>query len=231
MLASINNTKLFYTITGEGENLILLHGNGEDSSIFVQQIQYFSKKYRVIAIDTRAHGQSERGKEDLTFSLFAQDVITLMDFLQIEKAYLLGFSDGGNTALHIALQYPERIKKMVVVGANIFPAGLKFFVRLGLWLNYTWLCFSSFLDKKKQQEKEIWALMLFQPQLTFSELSKIETPTLVMAGEHDMIKSSHTNLIAKSIVNAQLEIISQTGHALLFTQSEKANRLIECFFA
>jgi pimeloyl-ACP methyl ester carboxylesterase len=229
MLASINNTKIFYTTTGEGENLILLHGNGEDSSIFAQQIQYFSKKYRVIAVDTRAHGRSERGEEALTFLLFAQDIIALMDFLHIEKAHLLGFSDGGNTALHVALRYPERIKKMVVVGANIFPAGLKFFVRVGLWLSYAWLCLSSISNKKNQ--KEIWALMLFQPRLTFAELSTIETPTLVMAGEHDMIKTSHTKQIAQSIHNALVEIIPQTGHTLLFTQSEKANRLIECFFA
>ncbi len=231
MLAAINNTSIFYTIKGEGENLILLHGNGEDSSIFEQQINYFSRKYKVIAIDTRAHGRSEQGKESLTFYLFAKDVIGLLDFLNIKQTYVIGFSDGGNTALHLVLQYPDRIKRMVIVGANIFPAGLKKFVRIGLWLNYAWLCIHSYLNKKNRKEKEIWSLMLFQPRLSFSELSKIRTPILVMAGEHDVVKTTHTKQIVHAIPNAQLEILPQTGHTFLFTQSEKANRSIECFFA
>ena len=101
--------QLHYIEQGQGRPLILLHGNGEDNSYFVHQIDYFSKDYRVIAIDTRGHGKSPRGEKPFTIKQFAEDLHDFMDEKGIEKAILLGFSDGGNIALEFALKYPERI--------------------------------------------------------------------------------------------------------------------------
>ncbi len=229
MLVKISDINLYYQISGSGEPLILLHGNGEDSFIFEKQIEYFSKKYQVIAIDTRAHGQTERGAKPFTFDTFADDVIGLMDSLQIEKAHILGFSDGGNTALHIALKYPQRIKSLILVGANLFLSGMKFTIRTIISLNYLWLCVSSLFNQEIKQKKEIWSLMVFQPQLSFRQISAIQNPTLILVGEHDMIKESHSRKMAAAMPNAQLQILSDANHFLLFEQTERANGLIDNF--
>ena len=104
----IMDIQLHYTEQGSGFPLILLHGNGEDSSYFVHQIDHFSKQYRVIALDTRGHGQSPRGEKPFSIKQFAEDLHDFMNEKGIDKAILLGFSDGGNIALTFALKYPER---------------------------------------------------------------------------------------------------------------------------
>ena len=88
---------LYYQEQGEGEPLLLLHGNGEDGTYFTNQFSFFSDKYRVIAVDTRGHGKSPRGTAPFTMAQFALDLKELMDKLQIQKAILLGFSDGANS--------------------------------------------------------------------------------------------------------------------------------------
>ena len=112
---------LQYIEQGKGEALILLHGNGESLDYFAHQIAYFSHDYRVIAVDTRGHGQSPRGEDPFTLEQFAEDLRDFMDGLKIKKAHLLGFSDGGNIALTFALWYPERVRSLILNGANLYP--------------------------------------------------------------------------------------------------------------
>ena len=121
--------KLNYVEKGDGFPLILLHGNGEDHTYFVHQIEYFSEEYRVIAVDSRGHGASPRGDKPFTLRQFADDLCAFMDELKIEKAHILGFSDGGNIALLFGLKYPERVEKMIVDGANLYLDGLKIWVK------------------------------------------------------------------------------------------------------
>ena len=99
---------LNYLEKGTGFPLILLHGNGESLEYFEHQIAYFSKNYRVIALDTRGHGKSPRGEAPFSIRQFAEDLKGFMDQKEIEKAHILGFSDGGNIALTFALKYPGR---------------------------------------------------------------------------------------------------------------------------
>ena len=111
--------KHFFIEKGQGEPLILLHGNGENSSYFQGQIDEFSKHYRVYAIDTRGHGRTPRGEKPFTIRQFADDLLGFMDEQQIERAHLLGFSDGGNIAMVFAIRYPERINRLILNGANL----------------------------------------------------------------------------------------------------------------
>lgn len=104
------DVSLYYQEWGEGEPLFLLHGNGEDGTYFVNQTTYFSDRYRLIAVDTRGHGKSPRGTAPFTMEQFAIDLHKLMDRLQIQKAVILGFSDGANIAMKFALKYPDRVK-------------------------------------------------------------------------------------------------------------------------
>ena len=116
---------LNYVETGEGFPLVLLHGNGEDHTYFKRQMEPFSLKYRVIALDTRGHGKSPRGSAPFTLDQFAEDLREFLDQRGIAKCHLLGFSDGGNIALLFALKYPQYVEKLVLNGANLRPSGVK----------------------------------------------------------------------------------------------------------
>jgi len=97
------DVQLHYTEQGSGEPLVLLHGNGEDSSYFEHQLDCFQDRYRVIAVDSRAHGGSPRGMAPLTLAQFAEDLAAFMDELGIASAHILGFSDGANVAMLFAV--------------------------------------------------------------------------------------------------------------------------------
>lgn len=193
---------LFYTEAGQGEPLILLHGNSEDSSYFVHQIAYFQKKYRVIAVDTRGHGKSPRGAAPFTIRQFADDLCGFMEQHNIENAHILGFSDGGNIALCFALKYPERVKSLILNGANLFPRGVKFSVQFPVEIG----CRIARLFSLKEKY-EMLGLMVHDPALTFDEIRNINFPALVIVGDKDMIKDSHTRLIAENLPLGRLEII------------------------
>ena len=115
---------------GQGEPFILLHGNGEDCGYFQGQMDAFSKRYHVYAIDTRGHGRTPRGSRSFTIRQFAEDLLNFMDRQRIEKAHLLGFSDGGNIAMVFAIQHPDRVDRLILNGANLNAAGVKRSVQL-----------------------------------------------------------------------------------------------------
>lgn len=108
----INGNKIYYETYGEGEPLLLLHGNQQSIGVFKDQISEFSKYYKVIAVDTRGQGKSEAGEKAYSYDLFANDMITLLEQLKIEKTNIVGWSDGGNTGLIMAMQHPSKIKNL-----------------------------------------------------------------------------------------------------------------------
>ena len=199
--------QLHYIEQGAGRPLILLHGNGEDSSYFVHQVDYFAQKYHVIAIDTRGHGQSPRGDRTFTIKQFAEDLNDFMDAKGVDKATLLGFSDGGNIALTFALKYPERVERLVLNGANLFPSGVKPHYQWPIELGYRIAKLFSEKSEQALHNTEMLGLMVNEPHIAPSELAVLTMPVLVVAGTKDMIKESHTRLIYKSLPNAQLAIL------------------------
>ena len=220
--------QLHYIEQGTGHPLILLHGNGEDSSYFVHQIDYFSKNYHVIAIDTRGHGKSPRGDKPFTIKQFSEDLNDFMDEKGIEKAHILGFSDGGNIALTFALKHPEKVEKLILNGANLFPSGVKPHYQWPIVIGYH---IAKLFSKKSAEAKhntELLGLMVNEPNITCDELTQLTMPVLVIAGTKDMIKESHTRLIYKSLPNAQLSIIE--GDHFIANKNPKAfNAAVERF--
>ena len=116
---------LHYQEKGNKEPFILLHGNGEDGSYFKNQIDYFSDRYRVIALDTRGHGKSPRGTAPFTIEQFSCDLYDFMEGLEISHAVILGFSDGANIAMKFAMKYPNKVKALILNGVILNPKGLK----------------------------------------------------------------------------------------------------------
>lgn len=203
----MSDIQLHYIDQGQGQPLILLHGNGESCDYFEHQIPFFSENYRVIAIDTRGHGQSPRGESSFTIKQFAEDLHDFMDEKGMEKAILLGFSDGGNIALTFALKYPDRVEKMVVDGANLFPSGVKPLYQWPIEIGYRIAKLFAKKSEKAKQNADMLGLMANEPHTEPSELASLMMPVLVVAGNKDMIKESHTRLIYESLPNAQLTIL------------------------
>ena len=204
MMVDINQ---YYIEKGAGFALILLHGNGEDCGYFVHQMEPFAKHFRVIAIDTRGHGQTPRGEASFSIRQFAEDLLDFMNLHQIEKAHILGFSDGGNIAMVFALMHPERVEKLILNGANLNASGVKRKVQIPIEIGYRIAKIFATKSPAARKNAEMLGLMVNDPNVKAEELSCIQNPTLVIAGEKDMIKDSHTRLIAKSIPGAMLSII------------------------
>ncbi|MCA6068875.1 alpha/beta fold hydrolase [Chryseobacterium sp. RG1] len=219
----LNDTELYYETYGEGEPLVLLHGNGGSIKEFYKQIPELSKQFKVIAVDTRAQGKSKDfTKGELNYKIFADDLKNLMDHLNIPKAYILGWSDGGNTGLEFALKYPQNLNKLIIIGANAFPEG----VDDDLLKNFKSKVHIMQLanQPENETEKRLLNLMLKEPNISKKSLHQIQNPTLVLAGENDVIKKEHTEMIAREIPNAKLKIYPKASHYLPFEIAEDLNK-------
>lgn len=197
----------FFIEKGQGEPIILLHGNGEDCGYFQGQIDEFSKLYHVYAIDTRGHGKTPRGDKPFTIRQFAEDLLCFMDEQQIEKAHLLGFSDGGNIAMVFALRYPERVNRLILNGANINTGGIKRTAQVSIEIGYKIAKRFAGKSNSAKLNAEMLGLMVNEPNLEPRELAGIKGKTLVIAGTKDLIKAEHTRLIASNIPDSELVFI------------------------
>lgn len=201
---------------GAGEALIMLHGNGEDHSVFRKEIDYFSKKYRVFAIDTRGHGESPLGDEPFSLYQFADDLRDFMDEHEIKKANIIGFSDGGNIGLIFASKYPERVIKLVANGANTKPSGMKFTVHASVALSYVLYSILAGISQKYALKKMLMYIMLHEPDISNEELEAITAPTLVLVGTEDIIRESESKHIQKCIPNCEICFVLG-GHYIVKT--------------
>ena len=202
----------YFPADPQAPTLILLHGNGEDHTYFVKQIPAFSPHFRLVLIDTRGQGQSTGGDGELNFSVFAADLLALMDHLQIAKAHLLGFSDGGNLALTFALAHPERVQSLILNGANLEPGGVKLSTQLPIVLGYGCCRLLSPFSHKARQNGAVLGLMVNHPHIPPQALAALTMPALVIVGERDMIRDRHSQLIARSLPNAQFVRIPGGDH-------------------
>ena len=218
----------FYIEKGQGEPIILLHGNGEDSSYFKGQISELSKQYHVYAIDTRGHGKTSRGSRPFTIRQFAEDLLGFMDEHGIHKTHLLGFSDGGNIAMVFALRHPDRVNRLILNGANLNAAGVKRSTQIPIEIGYRIAAKFSEKSDSARFHAEMLGLMVNDPNVNPEELSGIQAKTLVIVGTKDMIKEEHTQLIAANIPDSELVFI-KGNHFIANKKSEEFNKAVVDF--
>lgn len=221
---------LHYTRQGGGPPLLLLHGNGEDGSYFVHQMDAFSLHYTVYAIDTRGHGRSPRGDAPFTMEQFARDLLEFMDEEAIQRANILGFSDGGNIALTFALAHPERVDRLILNGANLDPSGVKLHIQLPIVLGYAAASLFGRMSPKAKHNAEILGLMVKEPHIPAQALETLYIPTLVIVGTRDMIRDTHTLLIAGSLPLGRLEMIVG-DHFIAAKSPDEFNEAVAAFLA
>jgi len=222
--------RLYYETYGRGAPLLLLHINGGSINIFSNQIPYFSKHYRVIAVDSRAHGKSVDAGDSLTFEMMADDFNALLDSLHLDSCYVVGWSDGGISGLLLALRHPEKVRKLVVSGPNLWPdtTGLEPFI-------YHWL--EAMADSMRRlppnprtkNDLKIVELDLKEPHMTLEQLHAIRCPTLVMGGDHDAIPSYYLWQIFRNIPKSYLWLVPGSGHFVAVYKKNYFNAVVNDF--
>ncbi len=223
--AEINGIKLYYETYGSGEPLILLHGNGGSIKDFEKQIPFFEKYYQIIAIDSRLQGKSGGSPDSLSYELMASDFCALLDQLHIKSAHVLGWSDGGIDGIIMAMNCPDRIKKLAISGANTVPDTTALSITD---LNEMKAAVSN--PKSSAKVVALNRMMIDQPNIAYSDLGRISCPVLVMAGDRDMIKPEHTLKIFQSIPNASLCIFPDSHHGVCQQHPELFNETVLRFF-
>lgn len=224
--AEINGIKLYYEIYGSGEPLLLLHGNQQSIGVFNSQVAEFSKYYKVIAVDTRGQGKSTTDGKTYTYDLFAEDMNLLLAYLNIEQANVVGWSDGGNTGLIMAMKYPKRVKKLVTMGACIFINNTVVDEAVLKEVNKQISQLGKNATPGKENSSRLYTMLLTEPKHQFEELKSITCPALIIAGEDDIIKPEHTKGIAAGIPGSQLLIVAKQTHYYPVEDAKSFNEVV-----
>ena len=240
--ADINDIKIYYEIYGNGEPLLLLHGNGGSIENFMFQIPEFAKYFKVIAVDSRAQGRTSDSEKEISYSSMASDMAALIDKLNLGSVYVVGWSDGGNIGLELAYAHPEKVKKLVTFGANftfenyiaapdsvVMNPNDPIIVQTKL-LRQGYKDGAERLSPNPERlpliKKKLADLTEKYPNFTPEQLGKIKTPTLVVAGDHDLINLNHTAKLFASLPHAELFVIPGATHLAPVEQPDLVNRMV-----
>lgn len=253
-LIDLGKVRLNCKIAGKGEPCILLHGSFVNDSFWYKQVPALSKKFKVINVDLRGHGLSDKPLEEYTPKIMAEDIRSLLTKLNIEKTNLIGHSMGGRIALQFSIDNPQRIKKLVLTGTSaipvsprhtIFPKHMQDEIGIGTphfdlkKFNYYEILY-SFAHPLPDQANNILNMLLNTPEHVkasigrnfaktdfTSHLSGIKSPTLVICGEKDVITPvKYSKYMAKHIPKARLEIVPEAGHCLPIERPRVFNRQV-----
>lgn len=217
----INGINIYYESYGNGKPLILLHGSGGSINGQGGRIEYFKNHFKVIAIDSRAHGKSiDTTTQTLTYVQMANDIKTLMDSLKIDSAYVWGQSDGGILGLLIAINYPNKISKLATFGANIFPG------RKAVFDEIDKIVMDTLKMTKDPKTKRIFSLLAYQPNITEKDLKKIKCPVLLMSGDRDAIRLEHSIRIFNNIEKSNLFVMPGATHYGSYQKPELFNLIL-----
>lgn len=203
-----------YTECGEGPVLILLHGNSESKRIFYEyQTRHFAA-YHTYALDSRGHGESV--SEDASYSIeqYSEDVIAFCKARGIAKAKVIGYSDGGNIALYLALKAPELFDRLAAVSPNYLASGT-----IEGWLKLIKAFHGVFRALGMRKSAMRFELMLNDIGLAREDLRAIRTGVAIMYASDDMIKEEHILDIAGSIPGSVLRKIDGCSHLSILKQT------------
>lgn len=235
--ADVRGIKMYYEVYGKGEPLLIIHGNTGSIKNFVYQIPYFAKNYQVILADSRAQGKTVDGADSLSYEMIADDLNGLLDHLKLKNVNVIGWSDGGIEGLLLAMNHPDKVKKLAVTGANLIPDSTAvdpYVYKMMMGINRQG---ADSLKKMKnppalmKNQLKLMHLLSYEPHIKLADLKKITCPTLVIGGDHDVITTRHTLEIFEGITNAYLWILPNSGHATPVAYKEQFNKTVGDFFA
>ncbi|SFJ15549.1 Pimeloyl-ACP methyl ester carboxylesterase [Phyllobacterium sp. CL33Tsu] len=235
--APVNGIEMYYAVYGKGPPVLLIHGGLGYADIWGAQVADLSKDHMVIVAESRGHGRSTRTADPYSYDLMASDYVALLDYLKVDKAAIVGWSDGGIIGIDIAMKHPEKLTKVFAQAANTKVDGVK----PDVMQNKT---FAGYIDHAGQVYKKIsptpdqydafveqisgmWAS---QPNWTDDDLKKIKTPIAIVLGDHDeAITREHTDYMAKTIPGAKLIILDNASHFAMVQDPEGYNKAARDF--
>jgi pimeloyl-ACP methyl ester carboxylesterase len=220
----VNGIKIYCEVFGKGHPLLVLHGNGgriDNAGFFYNKLK---SKYKIVAIDSRAHGRSTDNGAELTYELMASDINAVLDTLKIDSLYIWGHSDGGILGLIMAMKYPKKVSKLLATGANIMP-------------DTSAICLWAFNNSAPETEEKLdpltrrlHKLMQKHPNISYSALKSIKAPVLLVIGDRDIIRPEHAVKMFQNIPNSQLCIIPGATHMAAWEKSNYFLMILNDFF-
>jgi pimeloyl-ACP methyl ester carboxylesterase len=228
------NARIWYAAYGSGSPVILLHGGlGHSGNWGYQAPALVRNGYRAVLLDSRGHGRSTRDARPFSYDLMASDVLAVMDVLHLERAALVGWSDGACTALVLAAKAPSRIAGVFFFACNMDPSGVKPF-EASPTLNR---CFGRHardyaqLSATPEYFQEFAAAVTLmqqtQPNYSVNDLAKISVPVVIVQSEHEeFIKREHAEYLAQAIPGAEFIVLNAVSHFAPLQRPEQFNTAI-----
>ncbi len=234
----IDALKTWYDEDGAGEPLVLLHGGISPNETWGPQMQEFARHFRVLAPERRGHGRTPDVDGPFSYDDFATDTVGFLEAIVDGPAHLVGWSDGGIVGLIVAMRRPDLVRKLVPVSANFDTTGIPEQIQtqfLSMQPDSDSLArLRSLYEAASPDGPEHWPVVFAkflemvarEPRIPPSELQRIQAPTLVVAGDDDLVSLGHTIELFGAIPNAELMIVPGTSHFLLAEKPAVVNRLI-----
>ena len=232
-----DGARIWYAAYGSGSPVILLHGGLGHSGNWGYQVPALVRSgYRTIVVDSRGHGRSTRDARPFTYELMASDVSAVMDAMNIEKASLVGWSDGACTALVLASKSPPRVAGVFFFACNMDPSGTRE-VEFGPIIQR---CFSRHVkdykhlsatpDQFDEFSEAVGLMQRTQPNYSANDLAQINVPVAIVHSQHDeFIKREHAEYLARSIPNAELIDLPGVSHFAPLQRPEQFNAAMIAF--
>jgi pimeloyl-ACP methyl ester carboxylesterase len=234
----IRGIHLYYEVHGRGSPLLLIHGGAGNGKQFEKQLPAFARRYRCIVPDCCAQGRTSDRPGPLTYHAMAQDMVALLDRLHVTRVDVMGWSDGGNVGLDLAMHYPERVNHLVTFGANFQPDGLNAMDvawnrtatadSFGPGMRAGWTALNPQPEHYEQAMNKIITMWRTLPNWSLGDMQRIRAKCLICAGEHDVVRPEHTAQLADAIHSAQMWIVPDASHSALIERPDLVNpRVLE----
>lgn len=194
------HTTLYYQVSGQGPNVLFLHGNGEDHHIFDPLIDQMQANYTCYAIDTRQHGLSS-GTAPANYLELAEDIHLFIEQLSLDEVIIVGFSDGAIIGTLLAIDRAPYLIGLVAMGLNLNPQDI----------TPRWQKIFDRLQQSRPHDPWI-QLMSVEPNIPLAQLQQIQIPTLIIAGDNDILMPSQYEQIADTLHDSELHIVKQATH-------------------
>ncbi len=233
-----DGARIWYATYGSGSPVILLHGGlGHGGNWGYQLPALVGSGYRAVLIDSRGHGRSTRDFRPFTYELMASDVLAVMDALRLERASIVGWSDGACIALILAMKAPARIAGVFFFASSMDPGGAREIAQPDPVLDR---CFarhardyarlSATPDRFKPFVEAVSLMMKTQPNYSGGDLADIRVPVVIVQGEHEeFIAPEHAEYLVRSIPGAELIILPDVSHFAPLQRPEQFNGAMRAF--
>jgi len=227
---SHDGVRLYYEVYGAGEPLLLIHGNGGSIADFKAQVAFFRTRCKVIAMDSRDQGRSADSPGPINYETMTSDLVALLDYLHTGPVNVLGWSDGAIEALELGMNNPTKVKKIAAMAGNLDPDGAVSEIVALVKQSIASTSASVKESSEGKRKLKVAQMLLDEPHIPVASLERITAPTLILAGDHDLIRDEHTLAIYHHIPNDELAIFPNATHLVPYDDPALFNATVDRFF-